>query len=680
MNFNLYKQYSNLKNSFDYNSLSTDKLTNSSLVKSRTQKILKSIQKFKTSKIIHRKNAIDLFKNFHVNTIKSRIKSNILYPFSFDKTNNSNNSSASKFNFSETLKLKRIPKNKTEKLYLNEIKNTTFINFYSKNGNDSTSKILSNQNNIINKSVDNKIRVCHSSNLNNISKNNNNNIFVSGTDQVYHPLMALSSSFITSINNKRLSKHRLIYIVQRNENLLDFNNKTRKIILAKYLMNIKRNKLLCFKNHQQNKLDLEDVNLIRLRNIIKLFNPYFENLNEYMIYLNQKIKTENKINDKLITQKEILISEIEIIENKIDKMVHKFKNYLNDKLFLLKVKNSTFDFKKFEQKDIIEFTNDLEGFKYFRNYLESFSENQKIKSSLSISNNRLKTRKITNLKKAKKTINHSTRKYISKRKSLIFSDIENLSNLNSLNNIKYNCKPIFDSVDSFIDKINCLSNNLECLLNREMDKREDLAKLNNILKKRKIKYIDEEEEEYVFYQNNYEYLQKYLSRIIEHNKHLILYKKFISKNKKIRKNVILYKKIRQIIEEVYCYGVNKINSFINKDNINKPLMALGDIEKIINFLVDYKQKEKMKDKGKYLKIVKKVEENNKIYKFKKKQKLEDEKRKARYFEILEKNNRILFTPNRHIANTIYKSVSNKKKSEKDVDNLSKDGEVIDIDF
>ena len=78
--------------------------------------------------------------------------------------------------------------------------------------------------------------------------------------------------------------------------------------------------------------------------------------------------------------------------------------------------------------------------------------------------------------------------------------------------------------------------------------------------------------------------------------------------------------------------------------------------------------------------MKKIEENNKIYKLNKKQKLENEKRKARYFEILEKNNRILFTPNRHIANTIYKSVSNKKKSEKDIDNLSKDGEVIDIDF
>ena len=78
-----------------------------------------------------------------------------------------------------------------------------------------------------------------------------------------------------------------------------------------------------------------------------------------MDFLKKTIVEDKKQNQKLYEDKIELMNDIFIIRHKTLKLENKFKNYLNEKYFLLSVKNHSFKLDKFSPEDQEDYKNDL---------------------------------------------------------------------------------------------------------------------------------------------------------------------------------------------------------------------------------------------------------------------------------------------------------------------------------
>lgn len=681
MSYKGCKFYNIFKNSFDYQSLTLDKKTEASSIRMQTNQMIKTIKNYKSPKITKTINKTNIFKNYKFNDITTKINSDLFYKTVSDKNTSSYysplQSKRSNPIFIEKLKLSKSSLKKTSsKFYLNTNIHMSYLLHKNKKKLifENISKIFPSPRS------DNSKTLLRSSLITNYLNSNNNNLTNKTQKNSTNNTLGFGGSFITSISNKKLiQRTHYVDIREREENVSNFWETTKKLALGKYFLNLKRAQLLNLKEFKENELDIEKLNyktLVKNYNLLKLYNI---NLNKYMEYLRLKIEKENQLNEKLLNEKDILISELQIKTNQLDKTVNKFKEYLNDKLFLLCVKNSTTDIKKFCLEDQLILQQDFANFKYFRNYLWEFVEIQKTKnlspSQLYVISEPSPPKRQSLIKSRKKMVKQK----LTKRQS-IYSSFDDCSIRKTSKDIQFECEPVFESVEDFINKVKNLPKNVEDFLSKELDKRDEVKKLYKIYLEQKQKLAETEETDR-FFMDKYMYLEKIYSWIKEQNSQLILFKKSIIL-KKIKKSFNVCKKIKYIIEDIQRLGVKKINALIDKDNINiyKPLIMLKGIEKILNFLIEYKEKEKEKNYERFMLTLKKTEVDNKIYKLRKHKKEEENKRKIRYMEILEKNDKILFLPKKPISNKIYQSFSCKKNKKSDYENKSKNQEIFDVDF
>ena len=103
----------------------------------------------------------------------------------------------------------------------------------------------------------------------------------------------------------------------------------------------------------------QELNFHNLKLLIFLFNKFYDTKYEYMDYLKKTIVEDKKQNQQLYEDKITLMNDIFMIRHKTLKLENKFKNYLNDKYFLLSVKNHSFKLDKFTQEDQEDYKNDL---------------------------------------------------------------------------------------------------------------------------------------------------------------------------------------------------------------------------------------------------------------------------------------------------------------------------------
>ena len=91
----------------------------------------------------------------------------------------------------------------------------------------------------------------------------------------------------------------------------------------------------------------------------KILKKYFISLDKYLLFLKIEIKNGLKENTQLKEDKKELSNEIFILGHRVYKIKNKLKDYLNNKYFLLSVKNHTKNFDFFSSKDKKEFNKDL---------------------------------------------------------------------------------------------------------------------------------------------------------------------------------------------------------------------------------------------------------------------------------------------------------------------------------
>ena len=342
----------------DQNSISQENQNfNSSYL---THKDLKTLKNFRSSL---RKNYFRICRNesislasFHLNTLKSNLKENIRNKNNFLKTK----STDSLFpGISESINAKLQP-NKSFKNFnnLKILTNNDSINnfifnrnkfyFLNKSNNFSTSFNSLKSINLQNKSSTSKTKrkLKNSFSFNNIYNeknvnNNNRNNFI----KFHH------TNFVDGLNYFKTKLEK--------EYLYDYINKIKKTVISKYTLEDKKNLVQLEKEKIETSLEQYVLNINLLKKLNILFQNYVISLDNYLLFLKVEIKNGLKENTQLKEDKKELSNEIFILGHRVYKIKNKLKDYLNNKYFLLSVKNHTKNFNYFSSKDKKEFNKDL---------------------------------------------------------------------------------------------------------------------------------------------------------------------------------------------------------------------------------------------------------------------------------------------------------------------------------
>ena len=141
----------------------------------------------------------------------------------------------------------------------------------------------------------------------------------------------------------------------------------------------------------------------------------------------------------------------------------------------------------------------------------------------------------------------------------------------------------------------------------------------------------------------------------------------------MRFNKIITKKLKEVINIIYDQKDKAVNKLIILKNIDKPLLALKDIEKAIIFLLDYKNNKKKNNKNEYYEVAKEVDKQKRLLIIKKRKEEDANKIEKKFNELIEKDNKIL-NINRRI-NEKYKPQNWKKEVKKEKDSDDKKNSV-----
>jgi hypothetical protein len=92
-------------------------------------------------------------------------------------------------------------------------------------------------------------------------------------------------------------------------------------------------------------------------------------------------------------------------------------------------------------------------------------------------------------------------------------------------------------------------------------------------------------------------LKQELLKIKNENIKLKLYKNSLLKMKKIKFNQRIAIKLKEIVNLIIQQNNKTLNKIINQKNIENPILALKEVENIIIFLLDFKQKQKITNRN-----------------------------------------------------------------------------------
>ena len=461
-------------------------------------------------------------------------------------------------------------------------------------------------------------------------------------NEIYFPQKM--QSFITSLNDIKTPPFPMEV---RKQNLLDFHSHTRDFIYKKYFLFLQRNKLRKEKETNQLNSELHSMDLLKFIHFYKLFKPYTKYMDLYILFLKEIIKKEDKESQRLIIIKNNLLSDVLVSRKRLLKIHKRLKEYLNDKFLLLCVKNSSLNLELFEEKDKNEFERDLKTFEILKNYINELSEIN-IKD---LGNTIKKT--LINSKQSKLT-NYSNNLRHSFRKKTTQSDISSNSftstekdiiSILKISKMIYRAKPVFENIDEFDDYMQKSRKKIGILLKEYNNIEIETANLrDNFFQQLK----DIEIANYYYMKNTNEFirLKQELLKIKNENIKLKLYKNSLLKMKKIQFNQSIAIKLKEIVNLIILQNNKTLNKIINIKNIDKPILALKEIENIIIFLLDFKQKQKINNRNVYNEVIKVVERKKRLLIIKQKREEDENKVEKKSKELLEKNNKILNIINR----------------------------------
>jgi hypothetical protein len=405
------------------------------------------------------------------NNIKEKIKNKTANISSFDNLNKNNNLNS-------------------QKLLTDDISKTHFTTYFpsfgnNKSDNKNNSSIKTNQKYMINTEANNKIIDKYNVLENNKSINpnynnekteieNNNkqtikNFIIENENKNnaknFNTFSSNVQSFITSINYIQPPPYPVEF---REENLLDFYSKTRDLRYTKYFLFLKKNKLKNARETNQYISALHNIDILKLIHFYKLFKPYNYYLEKYLMFLKEEMNKEQNENQRLKIIKNRLLNEVISDRRKLLHLHKRLRSYLNDKFFLLCVKNTSLNMDFFEEKDKIEFQQDLNNFEILKKYINELSGitlNESLLGTIkkaSIIHNYANSKKVTKIYNINSTHKHT---YYKKKSTIINKNNEKyIVNLFSNSRIRFRPSPIFQSVNEFNDYMNNSRKRIENLL------------------------------------------------------------------------------------------------------------------------------------------------------------------------------------------------------------------------
>jgi len=616
---------------------------------------------------------------------------------------------------------KNMKKNKSlllNLLYLNNLDSNFYKNknskhnFYKTKSCDSIlPNIFETHTNHFNKNL--KINIFNNDNLlkNNKNKSVFNTVNKSNYSTTFNSLITPSKSNIS--NNKSL-KNEYSYINLNNNNILSLNNlsniddnnidnidnfnkkkfkrenlyeyldKTKKIIIYKYQQNNMKKLLDLEKEKIETNIEKYNLDLNLLQKINFLFKKYIYSFDNYFFYLKEdicKIKAENTY---LIEKKKQLSNEIFILGHSINKIKNKLKDYLSCKFFLLSVKNHTKILDFFSSKDKNEFNNDLSMLNIIEKKINSIISNDKEK--IEKKNGRKIIRRYS-LRSKEDLKNYS----LLRRR---FYSQKNFGNLISVKNL-------FDSPKQFIKDLNLISKDINISLQKYNDIQLELLEHKKMLNNLNKKSFENENIEKEFLEKEYQLKTKLKNSLIYYNYLKNNKNIFISKYKiNYKKEDLLLIKIKYIINNIKNNGDEKLLEYIdnlkkieriekieNKNNNynilnNYKLTLLKRIENIIIFLQKNNNEYKEKENERYLKIEENINYLKNLNNNQKTKGKEKSKKKLDYLKIFKKNY-LLFLSNKNNYYINNKKIKNrfKNKNNKNKKNEEKINESIsDVDL
>ena len=506
--------------------------------------------------------------------------------------------------------------NDKKKINLNKLHHESFKTFYNNRNSQTIKSYLTNQtsNNILssNYKINSTIYLFNSLNKGNSTDrtlsfaSNNNSI------QKYNKTFHSNSHYK---GNKTRNKIKLLFILNpkktRAESIEELKDKTKQMFYEKYCNKIQENLFKTITEEKKIAHELIDYEIYKFKKMNSLIESYIYNTDKYLIYLQEKIKKESNINLLLSEKKKEILYETYLLRFRFERLQKLYEKCIENKFFLLCVKNNTNNLEKFSEEDQNDYKKDCDSLKLIKNYNKIHRQLAK-KKTLSVKGN-------------------------VKRYSILEENI-----YNGIEIIR-NPKPIFSNPELFKNKLDTITHEIQNSIINYNEKNNILLNLReNFINK--LKEIEKEETSSKYFEEEIQLAEKKLFELKIRNDYLKNYLKNIPKYTNNNLDSLLYKKIKEIHNKI-----NKrekfINNKINELNENESTISrLLDIENKINFLIDFKRKQEENNHENYILLKKTIEINNKIkdYHLAKLKQLNEIKQKEK--KIIDKNNKIIFKP------------------------------------
>ena len=417
-------------------------------------------------------------------------------------------------------------------------------------------------------------------------------------------------------------------INSKNESLSKFKSQNKEIIISNYINNIQKYKMKHFNESIQTQNELLNVEIYHLEKMINLIKAYMKDDEKYYEYLKITLKKEKEYNEALIDKKIKVFIETYLLNPRLMHIHKVYKRNIENKFFLLCVKNLTSEFEKFPEEDKEDYNLDLETLSYLSNFT-----------------------------------------FIEKRLNILSKEQnENLS-INEIEEILFGRKLIrkpkliFNSIESYILKLNEVENNVQNSLVIFNEKQKELNEIrdeyNNLLD-----LYEEDSKIDFFYKNEIQnYIEKYNEVKIRFE-----YLKHYKKNIQIQlKKLINLDLVEEKILEVYM-NINKKYHISIKRKFNEKVTIityLKDLERCINQLIAYEKEQILINNENYKVVKKKIERKNKLKKmneFKEKSKMEFQEK---INKVLRKNDKLIIKQRRKIDNIVFNQIKKIKIQIKD---------------
>ena len=399
--------------------------------------------------------------------------------------------------------------------------------------------------------------------------------------------------------------------------LINFRNTSRQIRYDKFKLHLKQIEIEKHKELNENKLDFLKLQEYNFNSIIKTINIYEDDNAKYYKYLNNQIKIEKEERDLLIEKKNQLRTDIFYLKHRLGKLKNFVEQSLDNKLFLLCVKNHTNQFENFSISD-----------------QEIYIKDQKLLDSL---DSVIKPKKLDKLKIQKK-----------KSQGVLITGLDNeyyeeeetfFKNLTKQ-------KPIFESIELFKTHLDIISTDIKNYLieYNEIQDEINLLREEFLLKKKELFIQDENNKKYIGIITNFK--RKIHEKEVEH-KHLL----------KIKQNMIKYDavKLSPKVEEKILFIYINIKSNINLIPIHKnseiidTMKRLKDIEFVFIKLISIIQKFKKEKTSEYLIVKKIIDERNKIRNNEIQKESVQKQFEEKVKKVLLKNKKLIYKPLRKVA-------------------------------